>query len=70
MPESVFRMIGFYKSCLQTEEGKMRITNLQNESRSFAKSLQNFHVLEYTRDTSVSPLNAETEYFMSRMNWL
>ena len=46
----------------------MRITNLQNESRSFIKSLQNFHVLEYTRDTSVSPLNAETEYFMSRMN--
>ena len=46
----------------------MRVTNLQNESRSFVKSLQNFHVLEYTRDASVSPLNAETEYFMSRMN--
>ena len=46
----------------------MRIENLQNENRRFIKNVDNFHVLEYARDISVSPEYAEKEYFMSRMN--
>lgn len=46
----------------------MRIENLQNENRRFIKSLDNFHVLEYIQDASVSPFNALNEYFMSKMN--
>ena len=46
----------------------MRIENLQNENRKYAKSLGNFHVLEYVQDASVSPMNAMNEYFMSKMN--
>lgn len=46
----------------------MRIVNLENENRKFVKSLNNFHVLEYVQDASVSPANAVNEYFMSRMN--
>ena len=46
----------------------MRIENLQNENRKFAKSIGNFHVLEYVQDASVSPMNAMNEYFMSKMN--
>ena len=45
----------------------MRIENLQNENRKFAKSIENFHVLEYVQDASVSPMNAMNEYFMSKM---
>ena len=45
----------------------MRIENLQNENRKFAKSIGNFHVLEYVHDASVSPMNAMNEYFMSKM---
>ena len=45
----------------------MRIENLQNEKRKFAKSIGNFHVLEYVQDASVSPMNAMNEYFMSKM---
>ena len=45
----------------------MRIKNLQNENRKFAKSIGNFHVLEYVQDASVSPMNAMNEYFMSKM---
>ena len=45
----------------------MRIENLQNENRKFAKSIGNFHVLEYVQDASVSPMNAMNEYFMSKM---
>lgn len=45
----------------------MKIRNLQNSNRKFVKSLDNFHVLEYIQDASVSPFNAETEYFMSKM---
>lgn len=45
----------------------MRIENLQNENRKYAKSIGNFHVLEYVQDASVSPMNAMNEYFMSRM---
>ena len=46
----------------------MRIENLQNENRTYAKSIGNFHVLEYMQDASVSPINAMNEYFMSKMN--
>ena len=46
----------------------MRIENLQNENRKYAKSIGNFHVLEYVHDASVSPMNAMNEYFMSKMN--
>ena len=45
----------------------MRIENLQNENRKFAKSIGNFHVLEYVQDASVSPMSAMNEYFMSKM---
>ena len=46
----------------------MKIVNLENENRKFIKTVNNFHVLEYIQDTSVSPMNAQTEYFMSQMN--
>ena len=46
----------------------MRGENLQNENRKYAKSIENFHVLEYVQDASVSPMNAMNEYFMSKMN--
>lgn len=50
------------------EVAAMKIQNLQNENRKFIKSIDNFHVLEYTQDASVSPFNALNEYFMSKMN--
>ena len=46
----------------------MRIENLQNENRKYAKSIENFHVLEHVQDASVSPMNAMNEYFMSKMH--
>ncbi|MDY3997678.1 MAG: AIM24 family protein [Blautia sp.] len=46
----------------------MRIVNLENENRKFVKTVDNFHVLEYVQDASVSPMNAVNEYFMSKMN--
>lgn len=46
----------------------MKITNLQNDNRKFIQTVDNFHVLEYTRDASVAPWNATAEYFMSQMN--
>ena len=46
----------------------MKILNLQNDTRKFVKSIENFHVLEYMQDTSVSVSNAVTEYYMSKMN--
>ena len=45
----------------------MRIENLQNENRKYAKSIGNFHVLEYVQDASVSPMNAMNAYFMSKI---
>lgn len=45
----------------------MKIVNLENENRKFVKTVNNFHVLEYIQDASVSPMNAQTEYFMSQM---
>ena len=46
----------------------MRIVNLENENRKLIKTVDNFHVLEYVQDASVSPMNAIDEYFMSKMN--
>ena len=46
----------------------MRIVNLENDNRKFIKTVDNFHVLEYVQDASVSPMNAIDEYFMSKMN--
>ncbi len=45
----------------------MNIRNLENETRKFVMNRENFHVLEYFQDASVSPANASTEYFMSKM---
>lgn len=45
----------------------MKILNLQNENRRYVASIDNFHVLEYEQDASVSPANASMEYFMSKM---
>ena len=45
----------------------MNIKNFENETRKFVNSLGNFYVLEYMQDSSVSPMNATTEYFMSQM---
>lgn len=36
----------------------MKIVNLENENRKFVKTVNNFHVLEYIQDASVSPMNA------------
>ncbi len=46
----------------------MKILNLENDTRRFVKSIDNFHVLEYMQDASVSISNAVTEYYMSKMN--
>ena len=46
----------------------MQIYNLENDNRKYVKTLDNFHVLEYVGDASVSPKNAQTEYFMKAMN--
>ncbi|SFG58230.1 Uncharacterized conserved protein, AIM24 family [Lachnospiraceae bacterium C7] len=45
----------------------MDIRNLENATRKFVENKGNFHVLEYMKDCSVSPFNAESEYYMSRM---
>jgi uncharacterized protein (AIM24 family) len=49
------------------QEEDMNIRNLENETRKFVANFGNFHVLEYMQDASVSPYNATTEYFMSKM---
>lgn len=46
----------------------MKILNFENENRKFVKSIDNFHILEYIKDASVSPMNATAEFFMSKMN--
>ena len=46
----------------------MYINNFENSNRKFVSSAGRFKVLEYMRDMSVSALNAEQEYYMSRMN--
>ncbi len=45
----------------------MKITNLENESRHIVKTLGNYSILEYETDPSVNGMNAQTEYFMSKM---
>ena len=45
----------------------MNVKNFENQSRKFITNKGNFHVLEYLVDSSVSPSNAATEYFMSKM---
>ncbi|SER45006.1 AIM24 family protein [Lachnobacterium bovis] len=45
----------------------MDICNLENDNRKFVANKGNFHVLEYMKDCSVSPWNAEAEYFMGKM---
>ena len=46
----------------------MSIVNLENNNRKIISTINNFHVLEYVQDASVSPMNAIDEYFMSKMN--
>lgn len=43
------------------------IKNLKNENRKIVQQLDNFSVLEYEKDESVSPFNAQTEFFMTKM---
>ena len=45
----------------------MNINNFENSTRKFVESKENFYLLEYMRDCSVTPMSAETEYYMSRM---
>ena len=45
----------------------MRIVNLENKDRKIISEAGCFKVLEYIKDSSVSPHNASMEYFMSEM---
>jgi uncharacterized protein (AIM24 family) len=45
----------------------MRVANLENENRKVISQKGIFKVLEYECDASVSPWNATSEYFMSKM---
>lgn len=45
----------------------MQINNLTNEERKITKQKGIFSILEYEKDLSVSPYNATTEFFMSKM---
>ena len=45
----------------------MQINNLTNDERKITKQKGIFSVLEYERDLSVSPYNATSQYFMSKM---
>lgn len=49
------------------EENLMNIRNFANETRKFVANKDNFYVLEYMHDSSVSPANADIEYYMSKM---
>jgi len=46
----------------------MSVINFENENRKFIDSAGSFKVLEYQKDASVTSVNAQTEYFMSKMN--
>lgn len=46
----------------------MKIKNLENEIRKITERKENFSVLEYIQDASVSMYTAQTSYFMSKMN--
>lgn len=43
------------------------INNLNNENRKVIGRLNDFNIIEYQKDESVSPFNAEMEYFMTEM---
>ena len=43
------------------------IKNFENEDRKVIETLGNYSILEYTKDKSVAPSNAITEYYMSEM---
>lgn len=45
----------------------MQINNLTNEERKIISQKGIFSILEYNRDLSVSPFNATSQYFMSKM---
>lgn len=44
-----------------------KIKKLKTENRTIIEQIDNFSVLEYEKDASVSPYNATTEYFMAQM---
>ena len=45
----------------------MNIKNLTNEERKITKQKGIFSILEHSKDLSVSPFNATSEYFMAKM---
>ena len=45
----------------------MEIKRLQNEHRKIIETMGSFSILESSRDESVSPWNATSEYFMEKM---
>lgn len=45
----------------------MEVKNLQNATRKIVASLGSFSILECSRDESVSPWNAMSEYYMEQM---
>jgi len=44
-----------------------KVKNLKNANRSIVEQLDNFNVLEYEKDASVSPFNAAMEFYMGKM---
>lgn len=46
----------------------MQIMNFENANRKIVNALDNFQVLEYKKDASVSPQNAIYAYYMGEMN--
>ena len=45
----------------------MQIPNFQNDTRKFIAQKENFYIMEYQHDASVSPAYAEIAYFMGKM---
>lgn len=43
------------------------VKNFKNANRSIVGQLDNFSILEYEKDASVSPFNATMEYYMGKM---
>ncbi|NCB93800.1 MAG: AIM24 family protein [Clostridia bacterium] len=46
----------------------VRINNMESNNRKVTQRLGNFNVIEYTKDLSVAPDNAVSEYFMAKMD--
>ena len=46
----------------------VKVNNLSNQNRKVINRLGCFSVLEYEKDLSVSAFNAQTQYFMSKMD--